>query len=571
MSLYAQGLIQISEITSPQQSNSKRFILFVGLAFICLMGLCIVYMISSSSTNSGRVTSIEPADLSKPVPVRISKETTWFTEPVQEEGTINYVEALNAQLSEGVTAENNVVVPLAQIVDPTPFDNNDEANLAFFQNLKVKWPEDDRELFLSIADYAHKKTEQQHTTFEKRLEEQSDDALVRPWSRDEFPELAEWLSYNQQFAETIHNAIQREKYYCPLVTGQSDELETGMLVAVLLPFQQNSRVIARFLVTNAMLSVQEGDIESAMQDLLACHRLGGHIGQGFCGVEGLIGISIEAYAFEAEIGLLNSGKMTDDQLREYKNELTENKIEYSMVDKVSFGDRLLLLDLIPRAYRQEKSMSALFVSDDDESFPVNTFMESHQGVDLNDIMSLVNQQYDFQDSQLKGKSYPQQIQLVNQFENKYEKIRTEYEFTAEIEQFVLADHGIFNVLKSPKKTTPFTARQLAQIYMCQFFLLNRPVAADCRNQTRRRLMQIALSLELHQRKQGRFPETLADIEPAIPPEQLVDPFSEEPLIYELTEEGYLLYSVGENMLDDGGVSIYDELLGDDIVIDRIMK
>src|SRR5881394_1999842 len=37
----------------------------------------------------------------------ISKETTFVTEPVRADGTIDYVEAINAQLSKGATKENN--------------------------------------------------------------------------------------------------------------------------------------------------------------------------------------------------------------------------------------------------------------------------------------------------------------------------------------------------------------------------------------------------------------------------------------------------------------------------------
>src|SRR3954466_16399265 len=62
-----------------------------------------------------------PQDATPPAPAQphpatrpfvISKETTYFTAPVRADGTIDYVEAINARLSRGVTPENNAGIPL---------------------------------------------------------------------------------------------------------------------------------------------------------------------------------------------------------------------------------------------------------------------------------------------------------------------------------------------------------------------------------------------------------------------------------------------------------------------------
>jgi len=38
----------------------------------------------------------------------------------------------------------------------------------------------------------------------------------------------------------------------------------------------------------------------------------------------------------------------------------------------------------------------------------------------------------------------------------------------------------------------------------------------------------------------------------------IDPFSDKPLVYRRTEDGFILYSVGPNFEDDGGVVGKDE-------------
>src|SRR5690349_12610174 len=50
----------------------------------------------------------------------IAKETTFVTGPVDKEGYIDYIAALNERLRKGVTPENNVVVLLWKALGPHP-------------------------------------------------------------------------------------------------------------------------------------------------------------------------------------------------------------------------------------------------------------------------------------------------------------------------------------------------------------------------------------------------------------------------------------------------------------------
>ncbi len=38
----------------------------------------------------------------------------------------------------------------------------------------------------------------------------------------------------------------------------------------------------------------------------------------------------------------------------------------------------------------------------------------------------------------------------------------------------------------------------------------------------------------------------------------IDPFSDKPLVYKRTEDGFTLYSVSENLTDDGGKVFIDD-------------
>jgi hypothetical protein len=67
----------------------------------------------------------------------------------------------------------------------------------------------------------------------------------------------------------------------------------------------------------------------------------------------------------------------------------------------------------------------------------------------------------------------------------------------------------------------------------------------------RRLLQTALGLQVYRQNHGRYPDRLAELRSAgwVVPK---DNFSERDLVYRRHGAGYILYSVGPNLKDDGG-------------------
>ena len=66
-------------------------------------------------------------------------------------------------------------------------------------------------------------------------------------------------------------------------------------------------------------------------------------------------------------------------------------------------------------------------------------------------------------------------------------------------------------------------------------------------------------------RHGEFPAEMAALAPAYLDEIPTDRFSGQALIYQRTDEGFRIYSVGANMADDGGLDkVHD---GDDLVVE----
>ena len=74
--------------------------------------------------------------------------------------------------------------------------------------------------------------------------------------------------------------------------------------------------------------------------------------------------------------------------------------------------------------------------------------------------------------------------------------------------------------------------------------------ASCLANTR--LARTALALEQFRAAHHRYPAALSELCPACLPELPLDPFDGQPLRYQPRAAGYLLYSIGSDLKDDGG-------------------
>ena len=73
----------------------------------------------------------------------------------------------------------------------------------------------------------------------------------------------------------------------------------------------------------------------------------------------------------------------------------------------------------------------------------------------------------------------------------------------------------------------------------------------------------ALTLKAYQNKKGEYPQSLAQLPETIEWANLPeDPFSGEDFIYRREGEGFLIYSIGANLKDDGGKVEQDWKEGD---------
>ena len=67
-------------------------------------------------------------------------------------------------------------------------------------------------------------------------------------------------------------------------------------------------------------------------------------------------------------------------------------------------------------------------------------------------------------------------------------------------------------------------------------------------------MLAILAVLQYEKEQGELPQSLdVLVEKGLLNEVPIDPFSDKPLVYRKTDDGFTLYSVGLNFIDDGGM------------------
>jgi hypothetical protein len=303
---------------------------------------------------------------------------------------------------------------------------------------------------------------------------------------------------------------------------------------------RNLRSTTRILLARAMLRVSEGDIEAASRDLLTCHRLARLATHRACVDEYRTALSIEMEIVAGEQVLLEEG-LSVQQARSFLKELESLPDHQNVAETVNQGERLMSLDLIQRRWRNEKDPRL------PESFP-----NLLPGLDINEALRQTHAYFD------------QQNLALNQTR-----------LNERITKSKIAKDGLL-ITASRNLTDPQLIRNL---FLRSRNSVSRSVAgfhlainslripslqlASGVAETRLALIKIGFALAAYRAQSGEYPANLQSLSPNYLKFIPIDPFIEKPMHYRLLSkphthaQGYLLYSVGVDGTDDGGIAILD--------------
>jgi hypothetical protein len=100
--------------------------------------------------------------------------------------------------------------------------------------------------------------------------------------------------------------------------------------------------------------------------------------------------------------------------------------------------------------------------------------------------------------------------------------------------------------------------EAAGYWPCPMATLTTPAlggafTATGRVEARYQIQRLAVASMIYRKKHGRYPDKLEELAPTIMPEIPIDPFSGKPYVYRREGKGFVVYSLDQNMKDDGGV------------------
>ncbi len=491
----------------------------------------------------------------------VSKQTTFITEPLGEDGLPDYEAYLLQQGSEGVTPENNAAVLIWQAMWPGELQQ--EHWLLICDALGMEKVPSTKEALLAPYDetvrdkiamelagrYSEQASDQaagnqpKEDYFSEAWQEQLRDRLAydlvgeagdRPWKSEQLPALARWVEQNQKPLDLLVEASKRPRYYSPspnMLDGSDD-----MLIASLwLPCVQMIRGTTRTLPVRAMWNLGEGRTAEAWQDLLACHRIARLTSKSPTLVGQLVALAIDGVACNVTTPFLHHADLDAEAAREILAELQKLGPASSCLRAMDQGERLMYLDIAQTLMTGKEGLGALGLpSEADVLFRVK--------IDWNLVLRNGNLWHD---------------ELVAAA-----KLPTRKQRTAEFDRI---NQKLARVSLRPKNPSAWVGSALnstRRSEMISDILLSTMLPAttaafnaEDRTNTQLELTRLAAALAVYCAEQGAYPEQLADLVPGVLAKLPVDLYSEKSFLYERKDDGgYLLYSVFENGIDDGGDS-----------------
>jgi len=481
--------------------------------------------------------------------VTISKETTYFTQPLTDSGFVDYPRAINQQLRQGVTPGTNANVLFWRAMGPTP--TKVVMPKEFFPSLGIAPPPKQGDYFLDLTAFSEQRLRigREDPKYSQLIDHQGK-ASAHPWKTGQFPLVRAWIQANEKPLALVVAGTRREKYFSPLAVTDGETAVAGTLISALLPSVQQARSFARVLTARAMWHTGEGRYAEAWQDLLTAHRLGRLIGQGPTLIEALVGIAINNIVAESDLAFVERSRPDARLARKYLADLAALPALPNMADKIDLAERCMFLDLTQMLMREGVAELGQVVGSKNNFAGVLSKLAT-SSIDWNITMQTGNAWYDRLTAAMRI-SDRQKRKLA------FAKIDQDLKpLSGKAKGFT---QGLSLILASNKTRGKTMGEILVALLL--------PAAANAQEAEDRAVqsqanLRVAIALAGYRAQHGSYPESLKQLAPEMLKQIPADLFAGKPLNYRRTPDGYLLYSIGPNEQDDGGRYYNDDPRGDD--------
>jgi hypothetical protein len=328
-------------------------------------------------------------------------------------------------------------------------------------------------------------------------------AAVRDWSRGDIELIRGFVGSHRESLRLVRKGAR--------LKGYRSETKWAAGVNAIFPHMAKVRDLARLLTYKAMVDLADGRVDEAIDTCGDGMALSDHVGSEPTLISSLVGVACRAITLRT-LGQVVSQARTPAQLEHVMRMLADRRGRPGLKTAM-LGERAMGVQIYDDLRRGKQPIQ------DGHMPPVPGWVFYH---DEAAYLSLLNEYVDLAD-----KPY--------------------YEI----------QHQVTDI-ETRARQLPFyvpLAKLLMPIY-------SRAYAAEADPAAQAEVLRAAAAIKLYKLRHGAYPKKLSDLVPRILPAVPIDEFSGAELLYRRSGDGFVVYSIGQNGIDDGGITTEKRDSGD---------
>ncbi|MEX0866999.1 MAG: hypothetical protein WD030_06535, partial [Pirellulales bacterium] len=514
-------------------STTKLVLILLGLIFVLLIAIPLVSIFWPA-----------PA-------IVVSKETTYVTGPLDDEGRVDYLAALEQKYFADLPPRENAAREYVQAFsEGSGFEG--VIRLQVLQRLDLVNDHVQPPFLLDSMEFAEanlslvEQTKQaQGLNFAKPAANEfpppdaadlsihwHDVATLRPWQDDEFSLLAAWLDEQQQPLAHIRAGAKLDRCYFPIMGDSPDE----PLIFYRM-YYTSMRLASHELAVSAMRHLGKGNGQQAWKEAITMLVSARHLAQQPGLVANLYGIAMDGIALETVLAVMHHGDYTAEELARMAEQFDQLAPLEPMAEEFRGGERLWMLEVL-QAQASGKVLDDHYMSE----------VLSLPGIDWNIVMRMANEQLNRFEATADAPPGAERDERSKAAKEALDRTIAEGGNRTKWAASVFSRKSRSELIGSRQMSLLLPAFQAA-------------IHADDQARVRQLQARAAIALAQYRAAHGEYPDKLAQLAPEFAAEEPKDYFTGQPLKYLRTAEGYHLYSVGPNGQDNGGLDAKQDETG----------
>ncbi|HNS33521.1 MAG TPA: hypothetical protein PKN36_11215, partial [bacterium] len=413
-----------------------------------------------------------------------------------------YIFRLNREILK-VKASGRPTTPLEAAPAPIP----DEGNAAFIYQEAFKLFKGEAVKFADITRrrvpeaYLNKEEKQLLNVFYN-----FDFSNFPLWKAEDKKKIFKIAAENEAAYLLIRKAAILSKCRFPLDYAAGDNMRT--------PHRNSMEILRNILIARTIADFERKDINSILEDISAGIRMAEHLSKEPLTTSSMFHTRTIDTFLQILQQLYDRRDLNLSQLKKIAESLNNISGRKNKVDALIGERALFTMDYFRRViYPRTAEIYSPFFKNKLIRFFYRTFFNFAYKTDYLAFLRLSEQQLD-----MLYKPYYETKDILGKFDANKDK---------------LARHPLAAMLY------PFHSTHASSI---------------ARFEATRDLAKIATALKIYWLAHEQYPENLAELEPDFIPELPPDPFTGKDYSYRKKDKGFIVYSVGQNLQDDGGVS-----------------